>query len=319
MSSSAKLIRKSSTLRTVNVIGDYWILLILRDTFLGLHRCSELKEATPITHATLSSRLKRMLAADLLRRDRAGSGRAGQAYRLTAKGRDLYRVMMLLADWERRWFTPPGQMRSRNLFTHTVCGRRANPVLICGHCREPVTFGSVTAEDGPGAGYEPAAPGRMQRQAAICVDEALNNPRGITAAAAIIGDRWSAAILAVTFRRCKRFDEYLDYLKISPHILSVRLAAFIEYGMLERRAYQASPARYDYVLTPKAIDLYPVIIAMGHWGDRWLDDGSGPPIVTCHRTCGATLDSVLSCSACRGNVDLAAISSVSQYRVRAAS
>ena len=77
MSSSAKLIRKSSTLRTVNVIGDYWILLILRDTFLGLHRYSELKEATPITHATLSSRLKRMLAADLLRRDRAGSGRAG--------------------------------------------------------------------------------------------------------------------------------------------------------------------------------------------------------------------------------------------------
>ena len=157
---------------------------------------------------------------------------------------------------------------------------------------------AIEAPDGPGAGYEDAAPNRMQRQVASARAATISSSTKLAASATVMGDRWSAALVAVTFRRCSRFDQYLAYLKISPHILSTRLSELIELGMLTRKSYQTSPNRFDYRLTPMGEDFYSVIVSLGMWGDRWLDDGSGPPIILKHSTCKNLLTPTLIRSSC---------------------
>ena len=68
--------------------------------------------------------------------------------------------------------------------------------------------------------------------------------------------------------------------------------------MLKKEAYQSSPNRFDYLLTPMGEDFYRVIVSLGVWGDRWLGDGTGRPIILKHTSCGNTLDPQLICSSC---------------------
>lgn len=298
MSTNKRLVRNSSVYRTINVIGEYWTLLIIRDAFFGACRYSDFKESLDITHATLTSRLKRMVATGLLTKADNGSCNAPKAYRLTEMGRDLYCLILLICQWEERWLRPGGDSDTPPLLTHHGCGKRARPILICEHCREAVHTRDVDSEDGPGAGEEKAAPQRMQRQASIPQSDASQGTKLLSASAPIVGDRWAAMILASTFKGLGRFDEYLKQLKISPDTLSQRLSMLLNLEMLEQRLYQQAPDRYEYLLTEKAIDFYPVIVAMMTWGDKWLADEKGPPIILHHRPCGKHLKPVLVCSAC---------------------
>jgi hypothetical protein len=73
----------------------------------------------------------------------------------------------------------------------------------------------------------------------------------------------------------------------------------VEAGVLKKVAYQERPTRYEYRLTAMGRDLYPVLLSLTAWGDKWLDEGRGSPIEYQHKTCNRRTKPTLVCSECR--------------------
>ena len=102
----------------------------------------------------------------------------------------------------------------------------------------------------------------------------------------VLGERWTLLIIRDVFNRRRRFDQIQENLGIARNVLSARLARLVEEGILEKRRYQERPPRYEYFLTEKGLDLWPVMVSLLHWGDRHLADGTGPPMLIRHKACG---------------------------------
>src|SRR5258705_3578939 len=114
----------------------------------------------------------------------------------------------------------------------------------------------------------------------------------------VIGDRWSMLILREAFLRTRRFEDFQAHIGATRHVLADRLQKLVEHGILERVQYQDRPPRFEYKLTEKGRDLYPVITSLLGWGDRWMADEDGPPIELVHRNCGHRMVPVPSCPHC---------------------
>src|SRR5580700_11207157 len=108
----------------------------------------------------------------------------------------------------------------------------------------------------------------------------------------VVGEWWSMLIVRDVFLGVSRFDAFQQRLGISRNILQQRLARLLEAGVLRRAPYSEHPLRYDYRLTDKGRDLWPILTAMRQWGDTYAAP-HGPPLVVTHRHCGATADAVL--------------------------
>lgn len=119
----------------------------------------------------------------------------------------------------------------------------------------------------------------------------------------IIGDRWTFLILRECFFGMRRFGEFARNLPIARTVLSDRLADLVDAGVLDRVRYRTKPDWYEYRLTDKGRDLYGAIAALMAWGDRWLDDGQGPPLQLRHMLCGHDFHAVVSCSHCGQELD----------------
>ena len=115
----------------------------------------------------------------------------------------------------------------------------------------------------------------------------------------VIGDRWTLMVLRDCFLGVRRFEDFERSLKIARQVLSERLAQLVAEHILVRVAYQDAPARYEYRLTEKGLELYPAILSLVHWGDRHYPGRDGPPVIHTHVKCGHDFRSVLSCSECR--------------------
>jgi DNA-binding HxlR family transcriptional regulator len=113
----------------------------------------------------------------------------------------------------------------------------------------------------------------------------------------ILGERWTVVVLREIFSGLRRFDEMRERTGIPRQVLSNRLALLVEQGILRRQPYQEPGARvrYEYRLTDKGMDLYPILVAVREWGDRYLADPGGPPLLTVHRDCGAPVRVELRC------------------------
>jgi DNA-binding HxlR family transcriptional regulator len=119
----------------------------------------------------------------------------------------------------------------------------------------------------------------------------------------VIGDRWTLLIVRDTFLGLRRFEDFRRDLRLTRHRLAARLRKLVDDGILERVLYHERPRRFEYRLTEKGIDLYPVVVALLRWGDRWMVDSDGPPIELLHRNCGSHVMPVLTCPACKEEVN----------------
>jgi DNA-binding HxlR family transcriptional regulator len=115
---------------------------------------------------------------------------------------------------------------------------------------------------------------------------------------AVMGDRWTLMILRDAFLRVRRFEDFERSLKIARRVLSERLALLVEEGILAKVPYQDKPLRHEYRLTDKGLDLYPAILSLVHWGDKYYAGKEGPPVLHSHHACGKDFRSVLTCSEC---------------------
>ena len=114
----------------------------------------------------------------------------------------------------------------------------------------------------------------------------------------VIGDRWTMLVIRDAFHGVRRFEEFQERLGIARNVLSSRLTRLVEEEVLEKRLYQDRPPRFEYRLTPKGVDLFPVMVSLMKWGDRHAPNPDGPPVVVLHRGCGGEVDERLLCDRC---------------------
>ena len=112
----------------------------------------------------------------------------------------------------------------------------------------------------------------------------------------IVGEWWTLLIVRDAFFGVRRFEDFQRRLGVSRSVLTNRLHRLVEEGILERSEYETRPPRVEYLLTKKGQDLFPVLLALQQWGDRWASPK--PPVVLRHRSCGKRTHPELVCSAC---------------------
>jgi DNA-binding HxlR family transcriptional regulator len=120
---------------------------------------------------------------------------------------------------------------------------------------------------------------------------------------AVLGERWTLLVLRQSFLGVKRFDELQAGIGVARNTLADRLNRLVDEGILERRPYQEHPPRHEYRLTQKGRDLYPVLVTLMQWGDRYNAPPGGPPVLLEHRPCGHEAHPRLTCSHCAEEID----------------
>ena len=113
----------------------------------------------------------------------------------------------------------------------------------------------------------------------------------------VVGEWWSMLIVRDAFLGVTRFDQFQERLGISRNVLNQRLAYLVDQGVLEKIPYSEHPVRYDYRLTAKGRDLWPVLTTMRQWGDKYAAR-HGPPLQVVHKGCGKVTNAVMTCSVC---------------------
>ena len=121
----------------------------------------------------------------------------------------------------------------------------------------------------------------------------------IGAAVRIIGERQTFLVLREAFNGVRRFDDMQRRTAMPRQVLSDRLARLVDEGLLGKLPYQDSGQRrrYEYRLTDKGLDLYPLLVALMAWGDQYAAGPEGPPVQLRHRDCGEPVELRLSCRA----------------------
>jgi len=114
----------------------------------------------------------------------------------------------------------------------------------------------------------------------------------------IVGEWWTPLILRDLFAGLTRFEDLRRDLGIASNVLTDRLSHLAEHGVVERRLYQESPPRSEYVLTEKGRALFPIVAALIAWGDRWEARPEGPPTILWHESCGRPARAEVVCSHC---------------------
>jgi DNA-binding HxlR family transcriptional regulator len=120
----------------------------------------------------------------------------------------------------------------------------------------------------------------------------------IAGALEVVGERWSLLIVRDILLGLRRYDELQAHLGIARNVLQTRLQRLQEHGVIERVPYQQHPVRHEYRLTEKGLDLWPTIVALMQWGDRYATPEGGPAVLIEHRGCGGSVDEHRICERC---------------------
>ncbi|MFD9030712.1 winged helix-turn-helix transcriptional regulator [Streptomyces sp. NPDC059567] len=142
--------------RTLDVVGEKWSLLIVRDAFNGVRRYEEFRRHIGLSEAVLADRLRKLTAAGILRAEpyREPGTRTRSEYRLTPKGRDLWPVLLALKQWgDAHAADPEGPSLD---IRHTGCGAPVRVVVEC-QGEEHATLGPSDVSVRPGPGARPLA------------------------------------------------------------------------------------------------------------------------------------------------------------------
>ena len=107
-----------------------------------------------------------------------------------------------------------------------------------------------------------------------------------------VGEWWSILILRDALRGVTRFEDFRRSLGVAPNMLTRRLGALVEAGLLERRRYSEHPPRDEYVLTERGWDFRPVLLSLLAWGNRHFAP-EGPSVVLIDKETGATVEPVM--------------------------
>ncbi|MEV6605583.1 helix-turn-helix domain-containing protein [Kutzneria sp. NPDC051319] len=259
---------------TLGLLGDEWSLLILREALLGASRFVDWRARLPISNAVLAARLSRLTEAGLFVR--------GNGYRLTERGADVWSVLLSIWAWEDRWVpSHPERLPGR---VHRLCGKPFDPVLVCSACDTGVLAIDHSLEGGfgPSGSWERSVPEATTRRRSVG-DAGL-----FPETTALIGNRWSAALVGAAFQGVHRFNDFQRCLNTSPTMVADRIRTLCSLGVLSD----------DYRLTGKGLAFFPVVMCLVGWAQRWYRAEEGPALVYRHLPCGTDFEAALDCSTC---------------------
>jgi DNA-binding HxlR family transcriptional regulator len=136
-----------SVARTVDVIGEWWTPLIVRDAFYGRRRFEDFQRSLGLARNVLAARLERLVETGIMERVQEHPPR--DEYVLTEKGRDLFPVIAALLAWGDKWTAGPAGPPL--LLIHEPCGQPGTLRATCDRCGEPMGLDSIRPTPGPGA------------------------------------------------------------------------------------------------------------------------------------------------------------------------
>lgn len=292
---SSGLILGSPVAQALVVIGDRWSHLVICQAFLGVRRFEDFRRRSGAARGTLASRLKKLVAHDILRKQKYQESPPRFEYRLTEKGLDLYPMVLAAWDWEIHWSRedsiPP-------VVKHSLCGNHMRPVFRCSTCKSPVNIFDVAFKPGQSSGNAEHMPARFQRRSKSKSRSVRGVDRRLSHFLDILGDRWTGLVIASLFFGLRRYDEIGEAIGIATNILSSRLKLLVNSGILKRVPYQKRPVRHEYRLTEKGADLYIHALQVHEWAERWLLDEADRPLLLEHLSCRSPLNSEVVCSEC---------------------
>lgn len=108
-----------------------------------------------------------------------------------------------------------------------------------------------------------------------------------------VGEWWTLLILRNAFCGMTRFDDFHEHLGISTNILSDRLGHLTATGILKRETSKKDARSFEYKLTPMGLSLYPILIAMTEWGEKWVPNSKGPRVKLLERNTGKPIKGVV--------------------------
>lgn len=141
--------RACSIARTLDVIGEPWSPLILRDVYVGISRFEQIQADLGISRKVLTERLKWLVESGILERRQYETRPPRSEYVLTAKGSELVDLLMVMVAWGDKWLA--GKAGPPVLYRHHACGRISHVELRCAHCGESMRASDVEILSGPGA------------------------------------------------------------------------------------------------------------------------------------------------------------------------
>lgn len=125
----------------------------------------------------------------------------------------------------------------------------------------------------------------------------------VAQALAVIGDRWAMLVIRDVFLGFRRFEDLRERSGAARGTLASRLKRLVANGILYRNPYQSSPRRYEYRLTDKGLDLYPIVLTTWSWETKWGGDYGLPPALI-HKRCGNTMAPRFVCAECRRPIEI---------------
>jgi DNA-binding HxlR family transcriptional regulator len=137
-----------SVAQSLEVIGEWWSMLIVRDAFLGVRRFGDFQSRLGISRNILTTRLTSLVEAGILQKVAYQERPVRHEYRLTAKGHDLWPVLTAMREWGDKWAAPDGPPLE---VVHDACGEVMVLAHTCSHCGGTVDHRSVHVRPGPGA------------------------------------------------------------------------------------------------------------------------------------------------------------------------
>ena len=137
-----------SIARSLEVIGEWWTPLILRDAFFGITRFEEFQARLGIARNILAKRLDILVEHGVLERRCYDEVRSRHDYVLTDKGKALWPVLVTIRQWGDEWVVGAGHEPIG--LVHNTCGERTTAILTCDHCGEELRGRDVRAVPGPG-------------------------------------------------------------------------------------------------------------------------------------------------------------------------
>jgi DNA-binding HxlR family transcriptional regulator len=292
----SRLDRNCSVARTLEIMGDPWGFLIIRALFFGMHRFNEILEHGAIPKKILAARLKVLLEEGVLRRRAYETRPRRYEYLLTEKGHELYLPAIALMRWGDRWTS--GSNGAPVKLRHNACGRHFHAVVACSECRQELNVRDVSYRDGPGAGTSPRLDTRRHRRSPSPEIYQRGRLCSVARTLSVVADRWLFLIMREACFGIRRFDDFHHATGIARNILTDRLEHLVESGLLKRHLYHERPERFEYRLADEGRSLYPPILAIMAWGDRWQSGRQGPPLLLTHKKCGKDFHPVVVCSSC---------------------
>jgi len=135
-----------SVARTLDIIGDRWTALVLRDIAIGISRFDAIQSDLGLSRKVLAQRLANLVEHEVLARVEYQHNPPRYDYRLTDKGNDLAMVLLAIQQFGDKWFFDGAAPIT---WKHLACGQLSKPVQVCDHCGEPVRPGEAIPMRGP--------------------------------------------------------------------------------------------------------------------------------------------------------------------------